>query len=91
MKTLPRPSRDCTVSVPPCACTIHCEIDEPEPESAALRLPRARAIGAPESIEDVRQIGRRDADARVAHRDDDLIAADDASPTARRARRAACT
>ena len=48
---------------------------ETEPEPAALRGPRARAIGPPEAVEDVWQIVGGDSDARVPNGDRDFIVA----------------
>src|SRR5215204_5952846 len=39
---------------------------ESETEAAALGQPRTRSIGPPKTLKDVRKVGRRDADARVA-------------------------
>src|SRR5262245_17663921 len=42
---------------------------ESEAETAAFGGARPGAIGAPEAVEDVREVRRRDPDAGVAHRD----------------------
>ena len=67
VNVVPRPRRERTEIVPPCAWAIHWLIASPSPKPPRSARARARAIGAIEPLEDVRQVGGRDADAGVAH------------------------
>ena len=64
-----RPIADAALDLDRAAVHVHDRADdrEPEPAPAAARLVRPRA--AVEALEDVRQLGRLDADARVGHLD----------------------
>ncbi len=75
-----------TVTVAPCRSTIALTIDRPRPLPPAC--PAARRVALVEPIEDVRQVFRRDARARIADGDDDASSSTRASsltnPPARR-------
>ena len=59
--------------LPPCACTIDWQMLSPRPVPPGCILALARFVAAIESLEDVRQIERRNAHAGVAHRDDHFL------------------
>ena len=62
----PAPARSRPSTVPPCMSTIELHDRQAQAAAAAARLVGARA--AVEALEDVRQLGRVDADARVGDR-----------------------
>ena len=70
----PSPSRDSTVTSPPCAWATWRTIARPEPGAAGLATPRA--VHAVEALEDAFEIAGRDTDAVIAHDERDAVTDD---------------
>ena len=77
MKAVPCPSFDSTSMRPLWRSTIQWEMDKPRP-NPLLRLARARFLSPVKTLEDVRQVHRRDARPGIPHHHARLVA--DAAP-----------